>query len=167
MKVIFEQTVEDIQDLSKNSLFSNRIVKIGAIVFGVVILFNIIGSFAVDVSIGDVIQFLIPVIVLVGLWVFFFKFFQKKMILRSGNKEMMIGSREIDFEEDGISLKTPVTESTFKWEAITKLKQSDKNYFLYLGTAQAIIVPKRAFEDDFERNEFEQLITRRTGFQLK
>ena len=96
MKIVFEQTVEDIQDLSKNSLFSNRIVKIGGIIFGVVILFNIIGSLTMDISMSDVIQFLIPVIVFVGLWVFFFKYFQKRMIMRSGNKEMMIGSREIE-----------------------------------------------------------------------
>ena len=159
MKLVFEQTGDDLVDLSKNNLTNNRSVKIYAVVFCVVLLIYGYGKFSEEgFQLESLLTWGIPIVVIGVIWVFLFKYFLKKRFQDPGNTQMMTGRREIELTEDTIKVWTPVAESVYQWAAVTKMSQSATNYFLYLGKAQAIIVSKNAFQDADEQAAFEQLV---------
>ncbi len=67
---------------------------------------------------------------------------------------MEIGKRVIELSADEIRVWTPVAETVYQLSAVTQLRQSAKNYFLYMGNVQAIIVSKTALEGDVEKVKF-------------
>lgn len=159
MKLVFEQTGDDLIDLSKDSLVKNRSVKIYAIVLGVVLLLYGYGEISKeDFQLEILLIWAITIGVIGVIWVFLFKYFLKKRFQEPGNSHMMIGRREIELTEDVIKVWTPVAETVYQWAAVTKMTESATNYFLYLGKAQAIIVSKSAFQDADEQAAFEQLV---------
>lgn len=164
MKLVFEQTGDDLIDLSKNSLTHNRSVKIYAVVFGGVLLIYGFSKFSEEgFELKSLLTWVIPMVVIGVIWYFLFKYFLKKRFQDPGNTQMMTGRREIELTEDVIKVWTPVAETVYQWAAVTKMTESATNYFLYLGKAQAIIVSKNAFQDTDEQAAFEQLVAAKVG----
>lgn len=164
MKLVFEQTEDDLIDLSKDSLVKNRSVKIYAIVLGVVLLIYGYGEISKeDFELESLLIWVITIVVIGVIWVFLFKYFLKKRFQEPENSHMMIGRREIELTEDLIKVWTPVAETVYQWAAVTKMSQSATNYFLYLGKAQALIVSKKAFQDADQQATFEQLVATKVG----
>ena len=164
MKITFDQTAEDIKDLSRHSLKSNNFLKIFGIIMLVILLFSAFDFFSDEgFNMATILSWVIPLILIVVIWVVIFRVFLKKRLQNSGNQKMMFGRREIELLEDKITVTTPVAETTYQWAAVTKLGETAKNYFLYLGNAQAIIISKSAFENEQEIAAFEQLVTAKIG----
>ena len=79
MKLTFEQTADDLLDLSKNSLTKNRTLKIFGIVFGVIMLLNAILYFSQKgLQLKSILSWIIPIVLIAIIWFFLFKFFLKK-----------------------------------------------------------------------------------------
>jgi len=64
----------------------------------------------------------------------------------------------IEFFDEEINYKSKILDTNYQWEAITNLKESGLCFYLYTGTAQAIIIPKSAFKNDQQQKQFEELI---------
>lgn len=159
MKITFEQTTEDLLDLSKNNIQSNRLLKIlVAVLIGLLLINMTIQSLSPDFQWEKFLSFFIPAILIMTLFFFLFRFFVRKQISHEDNQKLLVGMREIEFLDEEIHVKTPHSETTYQWSAVTRLSESEKNFFLYMGRSIALIVPKRAFEDDLDRGKFEALI---------
>lgn len=160
MKLTFNQTIDDVVDMSKHNMKSKRSLLIGGVMF-----LLIIGYIAIGTSTYDGVDFkaailsaLLPILFMIIFWLVFIKFFMKKSILWFGNKDLMVGERIIGILEDKVTVWTPQSEGSYQWETIKELKQSGKNYFLFISKVQAILISKRAFDNESQQMEFEQLV---------
>ena len=66
--------------------------------------------------------------------------------------------------ETGISTKDTLTETKFQWKAFIKKQESDEYYFLFINAIQALIIPKRIFNNPAEKMEFEKLLSHHLSF---
>ncbi len=158
MKLTFEQTQADVFDLSKHSLKNNRMIKILIVVL---LLFFLVTSinFTSGFSMRDLLSGLLPLVLIGIIWYFLIKYILKKRFQNTGDQQIMTGKREITLTEEGVHVWAPVSETNYQWSAITKLEESTKNYFLFLGKSQAVLVSKSAFKDQAQMAEFETLVS--------
>jgi hypothetical protein len=72
------------------------------------------------------------------------------------------GRHEMTFSDAGIFLKTAKLESKLSWDLYTKVLESRDLYGLVYGkeTRMMSTIPKRAFKDRNQENQFRQLIAR-------
>jgi len=158
MKITFHQTPADLSDLWKNSLRQRKGLIAILLFFVLVSLLNItLQVLKEGISLSSLLSWVIPILLVLGIWYLI----MKSMLKRQANKEngeLITGYREVSFLETGILYKTNVSETTFSWNAVTKLSESAKNYFLYMGKQRAIIIPKGAFETNEQLKSFLNLI---------
>ena len=60
----------------------------------------------------------------------------------------------ISFSDNEIKSSSETGEGKIYWDSIDRVVIDGEYIYLYLNTANAIIIPKRAFTDDKQRNEF-------------
>ena len=72
------------------------------------------------------------------------------------------GTFQLTFSDAGIFLKTAKLESKMSWDLYTKVLESHDLYGLVYGkeTRMVSMIPKRAFKDRDQENQFRQLLAR-------
>ena len=167
MKLIFHQTPADLSDLWKNSLRQRKgLVAILLFVVSISLLNVGLQVIKQGISWSSFLSWVIPVILIVTIWYFI----SRRLLKRQANKEngeLITGYREVTFLEAGILYKTNVSETNFSWNAVTKLSESSKNYFLYMGKQRAIIIPKAAFKSDQMKFDFLSILEKTGNTRLK
>ncbi len=68
---------------------------------------------------------------------------------------------------NGITTKDELTETIFQWKAFIKKQESEKYYFLFTSSIQAIIIPKRVFKNRDENIQFEKLLSQNLSFDAE
>ena len=164
MKFEFNQKVEDLFDLSKNSIRSNKMIKYIGILFLVLLLMNILPSLLKGgIDLNAIISWILPIIVIFLIWFGILKFAMNSQLKNPENRKVMLGKRVIELLDEEILVKTPISDTRYKWPAITKLRQSKNSYFLYIGKSQALIIPKRILESEEAKTELENFVNERIG----
>jgi hypothetical protein len=81
------------------------------------------------------------------LYYLFFKFSTPKTIkgLREGD---LFDEKEYIFNTEEIIITSMRSKSTFSWDSIRRIRDKNDSYYLYLNRSEAIIVPKRYFNED-------------------
>jgi hypothetical protein len=74
-----------------------------------------------------------------------------------GNKNLFAGL-ELSFDESGIISKDEFSESQSKWSAFVKRHTTQNLYILYQSDLAGLVIPKRAFKNETERQEFEKML---------
>ena len=159
MKLNFEQTEDDLIDLSTNSLRSSKILKyigLGFLIFVLVISGWILMNNGVGLK--AFVNWLYPIVLLIVFWYFFFKRILKRRLADPGNKNLMIGKRTVELLDEEIVIETSLSKTEVKWPAISQFKESKNSYFLFMGKSKALIFPKRIFKTDEEVNDFKKLV---------
>lgn len=77
-----------------------------------------------------------------------------KKHLRKPENRNDLGRVRLEFDSDGITKKTNISESYFKWEAITKVAFNGNYFFLFLSSNSAIIIPNNTFANDDDKQTF-------------
>ena len=67
---------------------------------------------------------------------------------------IVLGKCTIAVSDEGIKTSTAIVESSFSWKAIRRAEISDEHIFVMVDNVAAIIVPKRSFASDTEREQF-------------
>lgn len=62
--------------------------------------------------------------------------------------------------ETDIRIKSNFQESTLKWKAIINKAEINTHYFLFTNAVQALIIPKRAFINNDQKNAFDKILSR-------
>ncbi len=75
-------------------------------------------------------------------------------MLNEGENRSMLGHCVITLSPEGISTKAVGSEGRIDWSTITKVSQSEKHIFLYIGSINAYVIPKTAFANDDAKREF-------------
>lgn len=170
MKLIFEQTPEHIKDLQKKVFFGGR-WKIYLIIAIVLVLLNVYNfipseteSYSPDIEmvnpLAEILSWIAPIIIIGLFWYFIIKRAYGKNAIKKNNPSM-IGPRELDISAESIHYKTNEFTGTFNWSGLTDFKETKLSYFLHIGKAQAIIVPKSAFESEEQEKEFTILVNKK------
>ncbi len=73
----------------------------------------------------------------------------------------VLGPKQIEVTEEGIRWIGKYHESAFSWEAVRAVEVTDKHVFVLLERISGIIVPRRSFTSDAEREEFVSEVRRR------
>jgi len=82
----------------------------------------------------------------------------KKQVL-SGKTVDVLSTRTITLQDDQLIEATPNTRSQIQWSAFEKIGETNKHFFLLFNGNQGIIVPKRAFHQAEEQNNFRSFVT--------
>ncbi len=63
------------------------------------------------------------------------------------------------FSPEGIHFRTKHIDSRLEWKMYTRVLETDHSYLLYYGPSQFTVIPKRIFESDERRLEFEKMLS--------
>lgn len=155
MKLVFEQTPEHFKSLQKNSLANFAFLKYALVGGIIMIITNIVLSSSKIGIPNALIIWLIIIFITIGLSYFMMRYLITRSL--SKNRDQFLGTREMDISDEKIFYKTPHSESNMLWSGFSKMEESSICYFLYMGTQQAVIIPKSAFENNAQKSEFEKL----------
>jgi hypothetical protein len=75
-------------------------------------------------------------------------------LLKEGNSSALVGHQILDFSPDGIFSKSPVGEGKINWASIDKVIPSEKCFYLYTSSLNALVVPKSCFRSENEQKDF-------------
>jgi hypothetical protein len=86
-----------------------------------------------------------------------------KMIANEDNAGYF-SSRIINLDENGINARDKHTDLKLEWNAIKKLVESEKHYYLFISGDQAIVIPKKVLKPE-EINELAILFERKLSLK--
>jgi hypothetical protein len=85
----------------------------------------------------------------------FFYWQCKRRIMRLPAKGgTMLGEHSLRFDSEGVSGKTAVSEGTIRWTGVLDIVETKKYFFMFVDTAVAFIIPKRAFASPADADQF-------------
>jgi len=88
---------------------------------------------------------------------------QTRKSLKEGNNKSLLGHNTIELTPEGILGKSLAGESKINWSSVDKISQNDKYIFIYIGTVNALVIPKHAFSSNAEQKEFIDYINSNKG----
>lgn len=80
-----------------------------------------------------------------------------RKLYSEGQNKGVLGNHIVALAADGVTEISDVGESRTAWSGIEKVEANEDYIFLYTGSLQAHVIPKRAFLDEDEYAEFFQL----------
>lgn len=83
----------------------------------------------------------------------------KDVLLKKENHHILEES-EIILTDDSIIDRDTVSESRYSWDAIVRFAETAESYYLYTNTYHAIVIPRRAIEDESQQRELDALLGR-------
>jgi hypothetical protein len=98
-----------------------------------------------------------PTIVL-GFTLYFIRNINFNTRINDAYKEIIFGERQMKFNDKELFLKDNSGEDTHAWSTFDKWEVSQNLYLLYIKGNAAFIIPKRIFENDNSRTEFENIL---------
>jgi hypothetical protein len=84
-----------------------------------------------------------------------------KKLIAGGKNASMLGSKTLVFEENEVVAVTATSRSQISWTAFEKCIETNERFFLFLHLNQAIVVPKKAFEDRYQMDAFRKIISKK------
>ncbi len=72
---------------------------------------------------------------------------------------------ELSFDETGITAKNEFAETRYTWPAIVRKSSTSGHYFLYLSQMSALIIPKRIFKSEADKEAFEKMLSQHLPLQ--
>lgn len=71
------------------------------------------------------------------------------------------------FSETGVIAKDDVKEVQFQWAAFIKKVETDHYFYLFLHSTNALIIPKRIFRSQLEKDRFTLLLSTHISFDAE
>ncbi|WP_338542049.1 YcxB family protein [Paenibacillus tundrae] len=158
MKLQFNLSFDDLIDLQKNvisqSKHHRKVKYILLSAFPISLLFlNLIFQRPVSlVTIGTIL-----------LWIIVFPSLYKKLTLfsivrmmKKQNLNGVLGSNTMLLDEQGITRTTKNNQNFLAWDQFVVVREDEKHYYLHVSDLQAMILSKRALEDDRTKEAFQR-----------
>jgi hypothetical protein len=164
MNIEFERTIDDVIDFNLFHIAHSSSIKrqmlLMQVLTGVLVVLLVFGVLYVNFQILNV--FTMVVSILSGILVFALypqvtrisTINRIRKMLNEGNNKALFGRQIITLSPEGIFSKNQLTESKINWSAVEKVAQSDKHFFLYTSSINALVIPKKCFQSEKESMEF-------------
>lgn len=76
----------------------------------------------------------------------------------------LLTQTQVIISETGLFAKDEFSEVKYNWTSIVKKEETTAYYFLYLNSAQAIIIPKRILKSETEKVQLQKLFSQYISF---
>lgn len=73
---------------------------------------------------------------------------------------LMLGSKNLVFDSDGINETSSLGGSFYKWQAVEGVEENDGDIYIFVDKFLAIIVPESAFSSSADKVELRELISK-------
>ena len=83
--------------------------------------------------------------------------------MRPADDGFVVCSQEVFLEDEGIRQRSRHHQSVFQWSLIRAVTVTEQHVFVMVDRIAGIILPRRAFSSDAEREQFVSEIERRSG----
>ncbi len=83
--------------------------------------------------------------------------------MRPAEDGYIVGAQEVFIEEEGIRQRSSRHQSVFQWPLIRAVAVTDQHVFVMVDRIAGIILPRRAFSSDVQREQYVSEIERRSG----
>ena len=103
------------------------------------------------------------VVFLVILYVLGLLFLQFTNLRQWKTQPMLFQPQTINASEDGLLMQTPYSESTNQWLLYTHFQETRNLFVVYQAKTVFSLVPKRAFGNSEQVNQFRHLLQRKIG----
>ena len=92
--------------------------------------------------------------------IFAILFYMNKYRLLSIPKEngLMLGSKTIEFQSDGINETNSFSHCFYKWEIVEALEENKGDIYIFLDKLFALIIPSESFSTEAEKEELKVLV---------
>ena len=117
---------------------------------------------------------LLIVILYAIIWIGFFQKFMRRArksstlnFIRKGKANDFIGNQSVTLEDDAIEITNAVSLSKIKYQAVEDIYYSSNLYYIYVGAIKAVLVPYSAFSGEKQRQEFFDILYKKTGVMIK
>ncbi|MCA6369021.1 MAG: YcxB family protein [Cytophagales bacterium] len=84
---------------------------------------------------------------------------RKALIAFIKNNPQNIGNRQIDYDEEKVTVITDSSSTDYKYSAFIKVEENDKYFFLFTGKQTALILAKKITDKDALTKLIEKLRT--------
>ena len=153
----FEIRREDVLAFSQNyhdhSAATQSVVRTAYIIFPVIMGVSAVYSFFRFSAIASVIFVIFGI-----LWVIFYPARMRQHLLKTIEKllkeasfEKSLGHCVLNFTEDGFSSRSPIGESSYKWNAISQVRISETHLNIFLVGPMGYPIPRSQVSDDLIR----------------
>ncbi len=92
---------------------------------------------------------------------------QAEVIADNEENESIFKEMMLEISDAGIYTKNEYVETNYKWISVIKKQESDDYYFLFQNAMQALIIPKRAFNNTNEKMIFDKLLSKNLSLQAE
>ncbi|MFO1501858.1 MAG: YcxB family protein [Verrucomicrobiota bacterium] len=93
-------------------------------------------------------------------WLMILSRLQMRMMGPSG-QGYILGPRQVSLTEEGIGETSSLHQSLFRWSVVRSAAVAPQHVFVLVDRNAAIIVPRRAFASEVEREQFVEEVKRR------
>lgn len=83
--------------------------------------------------------------------------------MRPAEHGYILGSQETSLEDEGIRQKSAYHQAIFQWSLVRAIAMTDQHVFVMVDPVAGIILPKRAFPSEAEREQFVCELESRSG----
>jgi hypothetical protein len=164
VNIEFERTSNDLVEFNIYHIANSPIIKkqilfsqiIGGLSTALIFLF-IAYSSTQSVSIGVIIGSLLAgALAFVGFLYFYraINLWQVKRMLREGNNKALLGRHAVTLSADGIFYKMEESESKMSWNSVDRVAQNGSYIFVYMGSVNALVIPKNTFASISDQEKF-------------
>lgn len=74
---------------------------------------------------------------------------------------------QLNVTDGGLQVKTEFADTKYTWKAIIRKTETPAYYFLFVNAIQAIIIPKRIFDNKEEQAEFDKMLSRNISLEAE
>jgi hypothetical protein len=146
-------------DILRFSIFhySRSPIVLGAFGFLLLVLTQITWEGVAESSVDSIFIKILFFTFVEALWVFLIAFFALLIIILSNISKMnktVLADTVLTLGSDGITSESQYGRSELKWNAIQKAVRTRSYIFIYLMQHGAIVIPRRAFSTNDEREQF-------------
>jgi len=111
--------------------------------------------------------------VIAALWVILYPRYCMSAVVKrisemvdEGKNRDILGKHCLTIDEEGITERSENGDSRISWAGVERMRESERHFFIYIGSAMAYILPKSILKDENAREEFSRLLSRRLGGTL-
>ena len=154
MKLQFEITREDYADFNKFDFISTKLKSIiltGIICIVIMLLF--INSKKIDL-----IKSIVSTLLFISIYFYIYYIELKKSKNIPITNGSILGRKYYEFSNTKIKYKTANSEGLYEWNIAKIIKENKKAFYIYIDKNLAIVIPKRAFKNIDEIDEFRKLV---------
>jgi hypothetical protein len=88
---------------------------------------------------------------------------QQMQRMRPVDDWLIVGAHEVFLEEEGIRQRSRRHQSVYQWSLVRAVALTEQHMFVMVDRIAGIILPRRAFASEAEREQFLSEIERRSG----